>query len=225
MAKKIDPATHGPSWAEIILGIVLSLGLGIVLGIGVLVARPIQTVKELPKEPDPKAVYQVEGTRDAAKARQAPAKRAAFAKGQTVTVNEDELNTLASAPAAPPPPTKAGEAPPPPPAAGALAPGAPNFRIRDGEMQVAVPVTISAIGQKVTVMARGNSFVKQGDKFVFVPNQLYVGSCPVERIPFLSGYVRDKLLAPQPVPEDIAAAWPKLTNVTIEGNLLTLAMQ
>jgi hypothetical protein len=223
MSKKIDRATHGPSWAEIILGIVLSLGLGIVLGIGVMVARPVETVKELPKEPDAKVVYYIEGSKDAAKARQAPAKRAAFAKGQSVSLNEDELNTLASTPP-PAPPTKAGEAPPPAPAAGAVAPGTPNFRIRDGEMQVGVPVTISAIGQKVIVHGKGN-FAKEGDKFVFVPNKLYVGSCPVERIPILSRYVRNKLLVVDQLPEDVAAAWPKLTNVTIEGNLLTLATQ
>jgi hypothetical protein len=90
---------------------------------------------------------------------------------------------------------------------------------------MAVPVTINAagLGQKLVVQARGNTFEKRGDNFVFVPNTIYVGSCPVHRIPFLSGYVREKLLVPPQLPEDIAAAWPKLTAVTVEGNTLTLA--
>jgi hypothetical protein len=222
MSKTVERAVHGPSWTEIILGIVLSLILGVVLGAAVLIIRPVTTVKELPKPEDQKAgaVYYVEGSRDSAKARQAEAKRAAFVQGQTVSLDENELNALAGTK---PAPAAAAKDPKAPADAPAFAPGQANFRIRDSQLQIAVPVTINAagLGQKVMVIGQG-TFAKGGDKFVFEPARLYVGSCPVEKIPFLSTYVRDHLLVPQPVPEDVAAAWNKLANVTVEGNQLTL---
>lgn len=234
--KKIDRAVHGPGWGEVILGAVLSLVLGVVIGAALLVIRPVVTVKELPKEADrdATAVYYVEGSRDTAKAKQALAKRKAFVEGQSVSVIEDEINslvTVAPAPAAVAP--KAGEkkdekAPAPAPAASSdtLALGAANVRIRDGVMQVGVPVTLNVLGlsQKIVLQARGN-FEKQGDVFVFHPAQLYLGSCPVQRLPFVAGFVQKKFLAAQAIPEDIATAWHKLTGVAIEGNTLKLAMQ
>jgi hypothetical protein len=80
-----------------------------------------------------------------------------------------------------------------------------------------------AMLERVIAQARGG-FAKQGEVFVFEPTELYFGSCPVQRLPFISGYVRSKFLAAQPIPDDIRAAWMKLTNVTIEGNSLKLTM-
>ena len=242
MSKKVD--RHGPSWAEVIIGAVLSTVLGIALGALLLILRPVVVAKEMPKEADRdrKAVYYVEGSRDPAKARQAQAKRQAFVAGQSVTVTEDELNTLAG-PATPPAAgaPKAGDKKAPEkdaktkegekaaaPAAGsddAFAVGTPNFRINDNALQVGVPVTVNALGlgQKIMVQARGG-FTKDGTVFVYDPSELYFGSCPVQRLPFLSGYVRSKFLAGQPIPEDIKTAWAKLTNVEIAGNTLKLTM-
>lgn len=255
MSKKIDRAAHGPSWAEVILGAALSLVLGVVLGALLLILRPVVIAKEMPKEKDrdPKAVYFIEGSRDTAKAREAAAKRKSFVEGRSVTVNEDEINTLAApnapslAAAAPKPgekakapdkakapekaktPEKGKEGDKAAPAAGssgeALAIGAPNFRINSGVLQVGMPVTVNALGldQRVIVQARGG-FVKDGSVFVYEPNELYFGSCPVHRLPFLSGYVRSKFLAGQPIPEDVKAAWTKLADVKVDGNTLKLTM-
>jgi len=239
MSKKIDRAVHGPSWAEVILGAVLSLALGVVLGAVLLIVKPVAQVRELPKDADrdANAVYYVEGSKDTSWAKQALTKRKALVAGQSVTLTEEEINSLVTpatpaAAAAPKPDQKkanpadkakekAKEA-----ASDMLATGAPNVRIRNGELQVGVPVTIGMAGveQKVVVVARGKDFVKDGDVFVFQPTEVYLGSCPVDRIPFLSGYVRSKLLSSQPVPEDIATAWRKLTAVTVEGNTLKLSM-
>lgn len=231
MSKKIDRAVHGPSWAEVILGAVLSLVLGVVLGAALLVIKPVAQVKELPKEADrdAKAVYYIEGSRDGAKARQALAKRKAFVEGQSVEANEDELNSLVSAAPAPPAPKPGAKkdekaAPPPAPSSDLFTVGTPNFRIREGQLQIGIPVTLNAIGQKVIVQARGG-FVKKGDGFVYEPEQLYLGSCPVQRLPFLAGFVGGKILGTQAIPEDIVTAWKKVTNVTVEGNTVKVAMQ
>lgn len=244
MSKKIDRAAHGPSWTEIILGVVLSLVLGVVLGAVLLVMRPVVVAKEAPKDPDPKAVYFIEGSRDTAKARQALAKRKAFVEGQSVTVTEDEINALAAPTPTPAPGAKAGEkkadpkaktdpkakeaekaAPAAAAADGAFAVGQPNFRVREGKVHIGVPVTINVLGLGEKVMAQASGgIVKKGDLFVFDPDTLYIGSCPVQRLPMVAGYVRNAFIAAQPIPEDIKTSWMKLANVSIEGNAVKLTM-
>jgi hypothetical protein len=234
MSKKIDRALHGPSWTEVILGAVLSLLLGVVIGAALLVLKPVVTGKNIPakeSDRDPTAVYYVEGSRDSNKARQALAKRKAFVAGQPVTVTEDEINSLVT-PAAPAlaaaPNAKKGaeKAAPPATPEETLAKGPPNVRLHDGVLQVGVPVTLNVLGfsQKLIVQARGG-FEKQDNAVVFDPSTIYLGSCPVQRLPFLSGWVRNKVLAPQLMPDDVAAAWAKVSEATIEGNTLKLAMQ
>lgn len=229
MSRKIDRALHGPSWVEVILGALLSFVVGVVLGAALLIFRPVVVVKEMPKgdKLDPKAVYFVEGSRDGTKGREAAAKRKMFGEGRSVTVVEDELNALAGPAAAfvPPP---AGKAPEKPGAAAAsddiMATGTPNFRIRDGALQIGVPVTVSLLGisEKVIVQTRGG-FQKRG-VFVYEPDVFYVGSLPLQRLPYVAKYAREKFLYAQAIPEDIKAAWPKLANVAVEGNMMTLTM-
>ena len=232
MSKKIDQALRGPGWAEVIFGAVLSLALGVVLGAALLILKPVTAVKELPKEADRDrtAVYFVEGSHDSNQARQALTKRKALAEGQSISLTEDEINALIAStvvPAtAPKPADKKGDKATASPAGDAVAAGAPNVRIREGGMQVGVPVTLSLAGveTKVTVLARGG-IVKKGEVFVFEPNEIYLGSCPVQRVPFLATYVQNKLLAAQTLPDDVAAVWKRASNVAIEGNTLKVTLQ
>jgi hypothetical protein len=233
MSSKIDRKPHEPGWGEVILGAALSVVLGVVLGAVALVFKPVIIVKELPKEPVASATYFVEGTRDTNKAKQAAAKRKAFAQGATgvFSISEDDLNTLAGpatpvpAPGAKPKPGEKAAPAATPPNGESLTAGTPNFRIRDGKVQIGFPVTINSLGPdiKVFVQAQGN-FSKKGDMFVFEPDSLLVGSCPVQRLPYASSYVTQKFLASQKIAEDIAAAWPKVTGVAVEGSMLKLTM-
>ncbi len=239
MSKKVDRVVNGPGWGEVFLGAFLSLLLGAVLGAVLLVIRPVAQVKDLPKEADrvKNTVYYIEGSRDTGKARQALAKRKQFAEGQAVAVTEDEINSLmpaANTPAAAAP--KAGAkkdekkdekaAPAAPASSDLLASAPPTVRIRDGVFQVGAPVTVNLMGLSHKVLVHGKGgFAKKGDVFVFAPDQLYLGSCPVQRVPFLGSYVMDKFVSSQTVPEDIATAWRKLTSVTVEGSTLKLAVQ
>lgn len=229
MSRKIDRATYGPSWLEVIIGALLSIVLGIVLGAALLILKPIVVVKELPKEDvrDARAVYYVQGSRDATKGRMALAKRKSFAEGQSVTVVEDELNMLAGPAPTQPAPKGAKPADKGAPVASAetFVAGAANFRINEGALHVALPVTFSALGfsQQFVVQTRG-SFVKQGDVFVYDPTAFVIGSCPLDRLPFAANYVRAKFLAAQTIPDDISASWGKLANVAIENNALKLTM-
>jgi hypothetical protein len=222
MSIRLDRAVHGPGWGEVILGAVLSLVLGAALGAVLLIIRPVHTVRELPKEEDRvrDAVYYVEGSRITARATQAPAKRRAFVAGQSITATEDEINSLITV--APSAAEKPGAEPA---AAGMIAVGTPNVRILDGKVQVGAPVTLNVLGlsQKVVLQARGG-FVKEEDRFVYEPDEMYLGSCPVQRVPILSGYVRQRIMESHPIPEDIATAWQRLTNVAVEGKALRLSM-
>lgn len=242
MSRKIDRALRGPSWVEVILGALISLVLGVAIGAALLIFRPVTVVREMPKEDAriPGAVYFVEGSRETNRGREAPAKRKAFAEGQTVTAIEDELNVLvgpatsfaaAGAPGAPVAPKapekkatdKAGtpEASPD----DMIFAGTPNFRLRDNLMQVGIPVTLNVLGmsEKLVVQTRGG-FAKRGDVFVYEPGEFYIGSLPVTRLPMVADFAREKFLSAQAIPEDIKAAWPKLTNVSVEGNVLKLTM-
>lgn len=230
MSAQFARARNHPTWTEVIVGALISVVLGVVLGALLMVLRPAEAVREIPKGDkfDPKAIYYVKGARDGAKAKVLQEKRAALVGGQSVTLTEDELNTLQpptpppGAPKAADPKAPAGAAPV---ADGLFAPGPVNFRIHDGSFQVAVPVAVNVLGAstEVIVQTRGK-FVKSGEGFVLEPETFYAGSCPLQRLPFLSGLVRDKILLAQPIPDDLRTAWAKLANVSIEGNALKLTM-
>jgi hypothetical protein len=223
MRKRYDRARYGPGWFEVIFGALLSIILGVVLAVSYFVFRPVTRVKELPKDPVPGMVYYIEGSRDYSNARRLTAKQRFFAKGGSVVVNEDELNTAANPVAAPVTP---GSEPAPAPTT-VLTPGSPNFRIHDGLLQITVPMRIKVdslfIDQVVLVQATG-TFVRRGEVFVFAPKTVFVGSCPVDRIPKAVDFIMKKVFDSQPVPPDIAASWGKLADVTIEGSTLRLTM-
>lgn len=227
MSKKIDRALHGPSWSEVILGAVLSLVLGGTIAVVYLIIKPVEVVREMPKEPVKGAVYYLEGSKDSSRGREWLAKRRQFVAGQSVTVTEEELNTAFASIAGDKSKPKAG--PPAKDAAPAsnpvMSPGAANFRIRNGKLQIGVPVTFNILGltRDVPVFASGK-FEKKGDHFVFEPETYHIGSLAAERLPVLPNFMTGRILAAQPVPEDIATAWTKLSGVAVEDRTLRLSM-
>jgi hypothetical protein len=221
MSSKVDRAAHGPSWTEVIIGAILSLILGIVAGAILLIIKPVTVAKEVPKDAAPGAVYYVEGIPgNASRANQVLAKRNALIEGQTVKLTEDEINSvIAAGRSAAKPGEKAPDS-----SSGTFAPGTPNVRIRNSVLQVGVPITLNLLGlqQRIIAQARGG-FEKDGDVFTYEPTEMYFGSCPVQRLPFLGSYIRHKLVDADAVPPDVAAAWSKLSSVSLDGNTLVLA--
>lgn len=218
MSNKLDRALYGPSWTEVILGAVLSVALGIVLAAAFLIFKPVTLVREMPKEPIPGMVYYFEGSHDSAKARRLPEKQKAFLKGGSVVLTEDELN-LAAAPAQTPGKVSAT------PEDGFLNPGLVNVRIHEGTFQVSVPVKVkySLVGLDTTVVVvTKGKFEKDGDSYVYEPETVYVGSCPVQRLPMVESFVMGKFFSSARFPADVVAAWDKLSEVSIEGATLKL---
>jgi hypothetical protein len=219
-------ALHEPSWAEVLIGAGLSLMVGVVLGAAHLVLKPVETVQFLLQSPVAGEVYFREGSRDTNKGNTWLRKRQAFLDGQSIDLTEDELNTAVATPIEKP---KGGAGQPasaakPAPADDALlTPGAVNFRIDGGQVQVGVPVRVNLLDATVIVQAAGG-FVKKGDTFTFVPKVFYVGSCAVDRLPIVEGLIMGRLFAAQGVPKELTDAWAKLANVSVEGKTLKLAM-
>jgi hypothetical protein len=228
MSSKIDRALHGPSWAEVILGALLSFVLGVALAAGLLVIKPVQAVKELPKEPARDVVYYVEGSHDPVKGRPWSRKRQQLVAGQSISLNDDELNAVIPPPVPEKPaPTPAKGAPPAPvePPPSGFVVGTPNFHLLTDELQIAVPCTLNVLGtsQQVMVIATGQ-FKKEDDVIYFAPNKFYVGSLDITRLPGIPAMVTDKLLGGQGIPVDLVDAWAKLSDVTVEPNTLRLTM-
>ncbi len=176
-------------------------------------------------------------------------KQQAFTGGQPgeILLNEAELNALIAAlapppsapskPAAPPPAKPASSADKSKPAApvtkpaepaepefvaATLAPGVVNFRVRGGVLQVAMAGNLSLLDLAPLVQLRGG-FAKGADGFVFQPAEFYFGSLPLHKIPGLSSWLLNKMLAAQKgVPDDLKTAWQKLRNITVEGDNLRL---
>ncbi len=225
MISKKTKAAKGPSWLEVGLGAVLSVALGVVVGAAYLVAKPVVVVKEIPKDAPSGTVYYIEGTRDFNKSVVIDEKRKSLSAGESVSVEEGELNALIGSMAKPSGGAKPGDKAAPPSDLKVIDIGTLNVRIRGGKIQLATPVTVNLFGASFSVIAQANgTFSRHGAAFAFDPETTYVGGCPVQHLPFATDYVLRKLLFVQPVPEDILAAWPKLADVSIAGSTMQLRM-
>ncbi len=223
LQSRIDRERYGPSLVEVTLGAVLSLLLGAVLAAGYLIFVPVKTVREVPKEGEvkPGEVVFVEGSKSTARSAQWMRKRQLLVEGQSaeIAVVEDELNAWIAEVIKP---TAGAEAPAP----ALLQPTAINFRIRDGAMQIGVPASLNAFGYTYPVIfqAKGG-FQKRGDRFEFVPDESYLGSLPLHRIPALEGFLTASIARTQSAAGNVAEAWARVSNVAIEGSTLTLTLR
>lgn len=223
--KKVEKALYGPSTFEVALGAVLGLLLGIVLAAVYLVMKPVQTVKEMPKEPQKGAVYYLAGKVDPNRGRGWQAKQNTFVAGGSVAVTEEELNawaaSLGGVPAAP-----GAQPAAPAPADGFLSASGLNFRISGDRLQIAQKVTFNYFGlaKEVQLIATGG-FAPGGDGFVFRADSLYLGSCPAHALPGVGGPLARALAARAKVPDDFRSAWAKLDAVGVEDNLLKATTQ
>jgi len=228
MLKKNKKEKAGPGWTEVILGAILAVALGVVLGAGLLITKTVNKVTAIPKDAPAGAVYYIEGQKDMSKSG-GEEKLRTFVGGESVDVQEGEMNALIASiakPASPPPASaKPGDKSPPPPAPEARMIDAtpPNVRIRDGKITFADTVTVSVLGitEPIIVQTTG-AFTRGGSGFEFEPETIYVGGCPVQRLLFVRSWIMKRLLFTVPVPGDIAAAWSKLVDVSIDGSKLRL---
>jgi len=234
--KKLEKALYGPSTTEVALGAILGLIAGLLVACVYLVFKPVQQVKELPKEPVRGAVYYLPGSEMSAKAKGLAAKQKTFTGGAAVELSEDEINAWSAATlggGAAPVAKPAGKAAEPgkpdagqPGYDGIFNPGTPNFKFVDGNLQIGAKCVLNWYGltHEVIVLTTG-SLVRSGDDVVFVPQTLYLGSCPVHLIPGLAAPLAGHLIGKQKVPDEIKSAWAKVSDAKVEGAVLKLTME
>lgn len=224
--KKIEKALYGPSTTEVALGAVLGLGSGLLAACVFLVFKPVAEVREMPPEDKQVrgTIYYIPGSESSGKGRSWSAKEKQLLAGRSVELVEDELNAWASSTFAAPPAAKPGEA-----AAsggGIFQPGKPNFKIADGKLRIGFKCFVNwfGLGKDVYVITTGG-IVRSGDGFVFVPESVYLGSCPVHLLPAVPRPLVAHLLGKKKVPDELKSAWAKVDEVTLEGTKLTLTIQ
>lgn len=100
--------------------------------------------------------------------------------------------------------------------------GLPLCRISGSDMQLGLEFRCMRGKDEKTVVAQAHGhFEKQGDRQVFVPTRVYLGSCPLPGP--LGAMLVDKLGAAYPVPDAVAASWKAVTNAKVEENQLKLS--
>jgi hypothetical protein len=243
---KIERALYGPSLFEVTLGALLSVLVGVLLATMFLVFKPAIVAQELPKEEErvQGAVYFLEGKKDAARSKQWHRKRQLLLEGTPgeITFTEEELNAWfasgetkkpasAAKPAAKPakpakPGEKAAAEPDAPIPDELLTLETPNVRIREGVFQVGVPGTLNLVyfSVPVVVQTRGH-FQKVGEIWAFQPDELYVGSMPLHRIPKVTEKLAERLMRSSLIPDDAMAAWKRVSEIGVDGKQLKLVIQ
>jgi hypothetical protein len=236
--KKIEKALYGPSTTEVALGAILGLAAGLLVACVYLVFKPVQQVKEMPKEKDVVrgAVYYLPGSDSGTKGKGYVAKQKTLISGTGIELTEDELNAWSAATftggtggkAAPKPatPGKDGGGDAGAGYDGIFNPGVPNFKFVRGNLQIGTKCVLNWYGltKEITVYTVG-SFARSGDDVVFVPQELFLGSCPVHMIPKLADPLMGHLLGRKKVPDEIKSAWAKVSNATVEASTLKLTME
>jgi hypothetical protein len=233
--KKIEKALYGPSTTEVALGAFLGLVVGVVAACVYLVFKPVSTVREMPKEPVRGMLYYIAGSDSSTKGKSWSAKQKQFLAGTSVSLVEDELNawSVGTFGAAPRPAAKpaSGAATAPKPDGdkaddSIFQPGPPNFRIVDDKLQIGFKCVLNWYGltHEVQVLTTG-TFVKSGDRFVYQPDTVHLGSCPLHLLPAVSNLLFDHLVGKKKLPDDLKSAWLKLADVKIEGSTLLLTVQ
>lgn len=222
MSTKFDRSHYEPGLIEITIGALLSVLIGVVLCAAWLVLKPVQVVRELPKEPVAGEVYFVEGRVSSGSAREWMAKWQQFVTRLSVALDESELNAAYRAKLAEAEKVKKDE---PKTEPGLITPGQLNFRINDGVLQVGAPVELRVFGftKNVQVFAQG-VFEHADDRYVYTPDAFYLGSLRVDKIPALGGMIKSRLWSTLQVPDDVADAWGRLGEVKLEGTQLHLIM-
>lgn len=245
---KLDRALYGPSATEVALGAVLGLLAGVLLACVYLVYKPVAQLKEMPPadKQQKSVVYYIPGAESNAKSKGWQAKQKQFLAGTSVSVVEDELNAWSAAAGNPPPaaPKPGAKAPAPdkakqaaaekakaaddnkPAPDGFVIPYAPNFKVVGDKLQIGLKCTLNWYGltYDTTVIATG-SFVRSGDVVAFVPEKVYLGSCPLHLLPSLPGLLVSHIISKEKASDEIRTAWTKLTSVTIENGAVKLTVQ
>ena len=237
------PNLRAPGLVEVLVGSILAVALGALLAAAILVVKPVEVVKEAPKEVEVGKLYYFTGSKDWNAGQRWRFKRDSLMQGHSVQVTEDELNAWIEniypmlpietqrptpqakdkkTPGPKAPAKKAAEAQP------LIQTGTPNMRLMGDTLKIGVVYYVDVFGWwsfSVVAQCEG-SFVKpkNGDPIYFHPETLYVGSLPVHKLLVAKPLVFSQLVNTFEFPVDLAAVWTKCTTVKVENRELVLGL-
>jgi len=222
-ASSFDRAKYGPTWFEILFVAWLGLLLGVALACVHLILRPVVIGPNIPKDLPPGVTTYVEGARNGLKVSSLAAKRKALLEGQSIELDEAEINMALVA--APPETRKLPNKPKKqdPMKEPFIKPGVLNFRVHDGLLQIALPLRIALADADVILQTRG-VFEKTSNGVEFVPRETYLGNLPLHRIPGAQEQLLQRFLAAYPRGDEITEAWSKLDSAEVVGSVVKLKM-
>lgn len=207
---------------SIIFGAGMSAFIGVLLAMLSLILTPVENGKPNMKPEEikiGKAYYIAGSSRDG---NAHSSKRRQFVGTSTVVLHHGELNTWASRSFKPSPDLQKAEPYPP-----VISPLTPNFRISDGNVQIATELFVSSIPKRRPIYQAQGSFVKGSDKkYKFIVESSSINQMAVPRIPGMQQAFFDKLAngyIQSDEGQELAAAWNKLKNVEVKGDKIRLA--
>lgn len=102
-----------------------------------------------------------------------------------------------------------------------MTPDVPLVRVSGNEFQMGIEYRCKLGDAKKTIVAQATGhFEKDGDRHVFAPDKVYLGSCPLPGP--LGALLVDKLVASYPIPDDVAASWKSVATARTEEGALKL---
>lgn len=183
---------------------------------------PPQAVNELPKEEDlkPGAVYFIRGS-ESGGANWKSSRDALVSGTGPITVSEGMLNTWARAQFRPTPSSGTDSL-----LSIEVLPDPPGFRLTDDKMEISSNVRVNAFGSSFNFLSQARGvMVSKGGRWVFKPERVYLGSCPIPTTGGLAGLVLGRLTNSFAGHEEyvqLAIAWERLRSARVENGLLEL---
>jgi nucleoid-associated protein YgaU len=106
-----------------------------------------------------------------------------------------------------------------------IVPSVINFRIQNGVVQLGLPTTINTMGYVFPVVAQARGgFEKRDDMYVFVPDEVMIGSLPLHRFPYAIEYLMKKAMASEALPPELMTAWKKVKTVVVDDKAVKLTI-
>lgn len=238
-------ATHLrlPGLIEIFVGSILSVLLGALVAASILLLKPVEVLKEPPKDKalDATKIYYFEGRKDYTASQRWRFKRDSLVQGHTVSITEDELNAWVEniypkLPIETKPPVKANKAKGKPAVAAKkddgpqpfIQTGTPNFRLTSESLRIGVIYYVNVFGYAFQVVAQTDGIFEKPrngeDPVYYKPTSFYIGSLPAHKLLMLKGLIFGQVVDTFELPADMMDTWAKLAEVRVENRELVLGM-
>ncbi len=209
-----------PGLVAILVSAVFSLLFGVVLAALSLVFKPVEVVKNPPKEPEAGRIYYVAGEAGRVGAKTWESKGAALsaAESGTYLLSEADLNGWATA--------RFEQAPAPEGTPLALVAGVPNFRVDGDTLQAGAQNKLLVSGMEIPLIVQFSGGFEQSGAggWTFVPQTGYLGSLPLHKAPGVMEAVMRALGGAGEGTEEVAKILARAKTVTVVSSNVVVAM-